>query len=67
MADMTTRNGLTIVKVGDQHGGYHVELRRPAEHDPKGGVFMGLRRIDSGEWQDRARAFMPCSLGSVDI
>ena len=50
---MQTENGLTIHRVDREHGGFDIELRVPAEHDPKKEAFATVSRGVAGGWHSR--------------
>ena len=45
---MQTQNGLTIHRVCKDRGGFEIELRAPAEHDPEKETFAVILRGDGG-------------------
>ena len=45
---MQTQNGLTIHRVCRERGGFEIELRAPAEHDPEKETFAVILRGDGG-------------------
>ena len=47
---MQTSNGLTIHRIDRARGGFRVELRRPAAHDPDEKPFAVIERGDDGGW-----------------
>ena len=48
---MQTQNGLTIHRVCKDRGGFEIELRAPAEHDPEKETFAVILRGDGGGWK----------------
>lgn len=48
---MRTENGLLIVRVGNERGGFRVEMRMPADHDPEEKVFSRISRDRDGVWE----------------
>ena len=66
MADIRTEHGLIIKKVDDKRGGFHVDLVKPEEHDPKGRVFARITHDEvRSTWQDRHS--VPRSASLLDV
>ena len=38
---MRTESGLSIHRVDEEQGGFHIELKAPADHDPDGTELAG--------------------------
>jgi hypothetical protein len=66
MADIRTEHGLIIKKVDLDQGGFHVDLVKPEEHDPKGKVFVRVTYdVVRRTWQYRRSMLRPGSLLDV--
>ena len=55
---MRTDSGLTIHRVDEEQGGFHIELKAPAEHDPEESTFAVIR-WDRGRWNWRNSTMSP--------
>ena len=47
---MRTQSGLTIHRVDVEEGGFYIELKAPAEHDPDESTFAVIKLDESGRW-----------------
>ena len=42
---MRTESGLSIHRVDEEQGGFHIELKAPADHDPEESTFAVIRWV----------------------
>ena len=47
---MRTESGLSIHRVDEEQGGFHIELKTPADHDTGQNTFAVIRWDVSGRW-----------------
>ena len=50
---MRTESGLSIHRVNEEQGGFHIELKAPADHDPEESTFAVIRWDGIGRWNWR--------------
>ena len=62
---MRTDSGLTIHQVDEEQGGFHIELKALADHDPEESTFAVIR-WDGGRWNWRNSTMSPDILEVID-
>ena len=63
---MRTESGLSIHRVDEEQGGFHIELKAPADHDPEESTFAVIRWDGIGQWNWRNNAMSPDILFVID-
>ena len=63
---MRTDSGLSIHRVDEEQGGFHIELCAPADHDPEESTFAVIRWGGIGRWNWGNNTMSPDILDVID-
>ena len=63
---MRTESGLSIHRVDEEQGGFHIELKAPADHDPEESTFAVIRWDGTGRWNWRNNTASPDILDVIN-
>ena len=56
---MRTESGLSIHRIYEEQGGFHIELKAPVDHDPEESTFSVIRWDGIGKWNSRNTIWSP--------
>ena len=63
---MRTESGLSIHRVDEEQGGFYIELKAPADHDPEESTFAVIRWDGIGRWNWRNNTMSPDILDVIN-